>query len=107
MIEALILFIIATLVTSHVGIAYASVLTRPGNLLDWLPGKIDKIKNPYLKDLLMCCKCISGQFALWTFVAVSIYSGSFHWFFSPVACIMWICWIVVFTDQANRLEGYA
>ena len=101
-----IIFLITTLLISHTGIAFAGLLQSPGNLLDWLPSRIQKIKNPYLRDLLSCMKCVSGQVALWSFVAVSIVEGIFHPVYSPGLCILWICWIIVVTDQLGKWEGY-
>lgn len=78
----------------------------PGNLLDWLPKHIQRIKNPYIRDLFSCMKCVSGQVALWSFVGLMVHMGAWHWFFTPLAGILWICWIIVVTDQVSKLEGY-
>lgn len=101
------IFIIATILTSSTGLAFAGILQNPGNMLDWLPGRIEKIKNPYIRDLFSCTKCISGQYALWSYIGVVAYSGMFHWFFSPACGVLWICWIIVVTDQAGKRLGYA
>lgn len=107
MITLFIALVIATVLVSSTGLALVGVLQMPGNMLDWLPSKIEKIKNPYLRDLFSCTKCVSGQCALWSYVAVVAYSDAFHWFFSPLCGILWICWIIVVTDQAGKRLGYS
>lgn len=104
--DYLILFLMATILVAHTGIAYAGVLQSPGNLLDWIPGRVQKIKNSYLRDLLTCMKCVSGQVALWSFVIVSIEAGIWHPVYSILAGILWICWVIVVTDQLGKWEGY-
>lgn len=103
----LIIFIGSTLLISSTGVAYAGILTRPGNLLDWLPAKVEKIKYPYIRDLFSCGKCISGQVALWSFIGVIVYFELYHWFFTPLAAIIWVSWIITVTDQAMTRLGYS
>jgi hypothetical protein len=105
-IELIFLFLIITLLIAHIGITWSGILLQPGNLFDFLPPKIEKIKSPHLQNLLECPKCISGQFALWTFVGASIHTGIFHWFFSIVFGIAWVCLVIAVTDQLHRLYGY-
>lgn len=105
--QTLTIFILATILISSTGLAFAGILQMPGNMLDWLPQHIKKIKNPYVRDLFFCTKCVSGQCALWSYIALVAYSGTFHWFFSPVIGIAWICWIIVVTDQAGKRLGYS
>lgn len=100
-------FLLLTILVSHTGIAYVGILLTPGNMLDWLPKHIQTIKNPYLQDLLTCSKCISGQFALWTFVALSFHYQTFNPILSPMLCIAWISWVIVVTDQLMKRYGYA
>lgn len=104
--EGAILFILIVLAISHTGIAWAGCLITPGNLLDWLPSRINKIKNTYIQDLLKCPKCISGQCALWVFIAVSFHVEQFHWFFSPAIGLIFISVVIVVTDQLFRRYGY-
>lgn len=103
---ALIIFIIATLIISHVGVAWSGVLLSEGNIFDWLPKYIEKIKPKKLQNLLECPKCVSGQFALWTYVGVSIHYDVFHWFFSIMFGIAWVCWIVAITAWFYKLYDY-
>lgn len=103
----LIVFIVATLLVSHTGIAWAGILTTPGNLFDWVPAKLQRIKNEYVQDLLSCSKCISGQFAFWTFIGLSVYYDRFHWFFSAFVLIAWVSWVIVVTDQLFKRYGYS
>jgi hypothetical protein len=105
-IDYVLLFIVATLLVAHTGITWSGILLQPGNIFDFLPPKIERIKSPYIQNLLECPKCISGQFALWTYVTLSIHFEVFHWFFSIIAGIMWVCWVIAVTDQLHRLYGY-
>ncbi|HUR30134.1 MAG TPA: hypothetical protein VMZ69_01810 [Saprospiraceae bacterium] len=104
--EIILIFFLATLLISHIGVTWSGILLQEGNIFDFLPPKIEKIKSPYIQNLLECPKCISGQFALWTYVGTSIHFGIFHWFFSIVLGIAWVCWIIAVTDQLHRLYGY-
>src|SRR5688500_19809085 len=91
--EIILIFILATLLITHIGITWSGILLQPGNIFDFLPPKIEKIKSPYIQNLLECPKCISGQFALLTYVAVSIHFNIFDCFFSIVlafACLDWV-----------------
>lgn len=106
MIDIVLIFILATLLVTHTGITWSGILLQPGNLLDFLPPRIEKIKSPYLQNLLECPKCISGQFALWTYVGVSIHFGIFHWFFSIAFGIAWVCWNIAVTAQLFKHYGY-
>ena len=104
--DILIIFIIATLLIAHTGITWSGILLQEGNLFDFLPPRIEKIPSPYIQNLLECPKCISGQFALWTYVGVSVYFDVFHWFFSIVAGIAWVSWVIGITAWLYRLYGY-
>lgn len=104
--EIILIFFLATLLISHIGITWSGILLQDGNLLDFLPPKIEKIKNRYIQNLLECHKCISGQFALWTYVGASIHFGIFHWFFSIVLGIAWVCWVIAITTQLYKIYGY-
>lgn len=106
MIDALIIFIIATLLSSHVGVAWSGILLAKGNLFDFLPKYIEKIKPKKLQNLFECPKCISGEFALWTYVALSIRYDIFHWFFSIAFGIAWVCWIIAMTAWFYKLYKY-
>lgn len=103
-IEIVIVLIVGIVLVAHVGIAW-NLMCMPGNLFDWVPVKVQKIKNPYLKDLLQCAKCISGQYALWTWVAICFFADL------PVIAmigggIVWISAVIVVTDQGMRRYGY-
>ena len=106
MIDIVLFFLLATILIAHTGITWSGILLQPGNLFDFLPPKIEKIKSPYLQNLLECPKCISGQFALWTYVGASIHFDVFHWFFSIVFGIAWVSWVIAVTDQLHRAYGY-
>ena len=105
-IDIVLFFFLATILSAHTGIAWSGILLQPGNLLDFLPAKIEKIKSPYLQNLLECPKCMSGQFSLWTYVGFCIYFGIFHWFFSIVFGIAWVCWVIAVTSQLYKIYGY-
>lgn len=105
-IDIILIFFLATILIAHVGITWSGILLQEGNIFDFLPAKIEKIKSPYIQNLLECPKCISGQFALWTYVAFCIHFDIFHWFFSIVFGIAWVCWVIAVTDQLHRLYGY-
>jgi len=106
MMDIFLIFFLATLLVTHTGITWSGILLQPGNLLDFLPAKIERIKSSYLQNLLECPKCISGQFALWTYVGTSIYFGVFHWFFSIIVGIAWVCWNIAVTAQLYKIYGY-
>lgn len=102
----LIVFIIATLLVSHIGIVWSGILLAEGNILGWLPKYIEKIKPKRLQNLLECPRCVSGEFALWIYVGVSIHYDVFHWFFSIVFGIAWVFWIIAMTAWFYRLYKY-
>lgn len=102
MIDVILYIVLLTILVSHVGIAWG-LLMMPGNLFDWVPGKIQRIKNPYLRDLLTCSKCISGQAALWVIVGAMIYQIDF---ILLVFGLFWIMLVIVVTDQLNKRYGY-
>ena len=106
MIDIILFFLLATLLIAHIGITWSGILLQPGNLFDFLPARIERIKSPYIQNLLECPKCISGQFALWTYVAACIHFDIFHWFFTIVIGIAWVSWVIAVTDQLHRLYGY-
>lgn len=105
-VEITLIIIVASWLCAHTGITWSGILLQPGNIFDFLPPKIEKIKSPYIQNLLECPKCISGQFSLWTYVAVSVYFGIFHWFFSIIVGIAWVCWVIALTDQLHKRYGY-
>jgi len=104
--EIILIFILATLLRTHIGITWSGILLQPGNIFDFLPPKIEKIKSPHIQNLLESPKCISGKFALLTYVAVSIHFNIFHWFFSIVLGIAWVSWVIAITAWLHRLYGY-
>ena len=104
--EIILIFLLASLLVSHIGITWSGILLQPGNLFDFLPPKIEKIKSAYIQNLLECPKCVSGQFALWIYVAVSIQFGIFHWFFSIVLGIAWVSWIIALTANLHKAYGF-
>lgn len=106
MINYLLIFIVATLLVAHVGICWSGILLKPDNILAWLTPHINNIKSTYIQDLLSCHKCVSGQFALWSYVGVSIHFGIFHWFFSIMFGIAWVCWCIVIANQLYKLYKY-
>ena len=105
-IDIILIFFLFTLLIAHTGITWSGILLQEGNIFDFLPPMIEKIKSPYIQNLLECPKCISGQFALWTYVGASIHFGIFHWFFSIVLGIAWVSWVIAVTDQLHKLYGY-
>jgi hypothetical protein len=107
--ETLIVFIIATLLSSHVGIAWSGVLLAKGNLLDWLPKHIEKIRPKKLQNLFECPKCISGEFALWTYVAIGIHYDivyEYNWFLVIAFGIAWVFWIIAMTAWFYKIYKY-
>lgn len=105
-IDIVLLFLLATVLIAHIGITWSGILLQPGNIFDFLPARIERIKSPHLQNLLECPKCISGQFALLTYIVASFQFGIFHWFFSIVFGIGWTLWVIAVTDQLHRLYGY-
>lgn len=105
-IDGFLIFIVATLLTSHIGVAWSGILLQPGNIFDFLPKHIEKIKPKKLQNLFECPKCVSGEFALWSYVALSIHLNVFHWFFSIVIGIAWTCWIIAMTAFFYKLYKY-
>ena len=107
MLNLLLMWVATTIVTAHIGIAYG-LLLRPGNLLDRLAPRIEKIKWTVLRDLLSCVKCVSGQAALWLYVW---YCLRFHVKQEAdiliIVGILWISSVIVVTDQLNRRYGYS
>ena len=103
MIETVIQFAVLTLLISHAGIGW-TLLQTPGNLLDWVPQHIAKIKNSYIVDLLSCCKCIAGQLALWNGMWIMYWADCWQW---TGVVLMWVMMCIVLTDQFNRRYGYA
>lgn len=101
--EMILNFVILTVLVTHAGIAW-TLLQTPGNLLDWLPQHIQRVRNPYVRDLLSCSKCVSGQAAFWNAVWIMWLANAWQW--SGVA-IMWVLMVIVLTDQLNRRYGYA
>lgn len=104
-IEGVVLFVVGIILVAHIGIAWI-LLCMPGNLFDWFPVKVlQRIRNPYIYDLLSCAKCVSGQAALWSWVVACFYLPL------PVpmmiVCgLVWICSVIVFTDQMVKRYGY-
>lgn len=104
--DIVLIFFLASILCAHTGITWSGILLQPGNLLDFLPSRIERIKSPYLQNLLECPKCISGQFTLWTYVALCIHFQVFHWFFSIAFGIAWVCWIIALTSQLHKMYGF-
>ena len=104
--DIVLIFFLASILCAHTGITWSGILLQPGNMLDFLPSKIEGIKNPYIQNLLECPKCISGQFTLWTYVALSIHYGVFQWFFSIAFGIAWVCWIIALTTVLYKIYGF-
>jgi len=98
--------ILLLLMSSHIGIAW-NILLSPGNILDWLNGYIDRIKYEYLKDLLTCAKCVSGQFGLWSYVFVCIRYHFVDIDNMILIGVLWVSSVIVVTDQLMRRYGYA
>lgn len=103
MMELAIKFIILTLLVCHTGIAWQLML-MPGKILDRLAPKIERIKILFIRDLLSCVSCISGQFAFWNAIWIMYWTGKWEW--AGVAC-MWVMMVIVLTDQLNRKYGYS
>lgn len=103
MIEVIIKGIIVTVLVCHTGIAW-QLLLMPGKILDRLAPKIERIKILFIKDLLSCVSCVSGQVALWNAVWIMWRLNAWQWF---GVAIMWVLMVIVLTDQLNRRYGYA
>lgn len=104
--DQFIIFVFVTIMVAHTGIAW-SLLLSPGSILDWLSPKIHRIRNPYIKDLLTCMKCVSGQVSLWLYVGGCFYLRLSDWPVLIVGGVLWVSWIIVVTDQLAKKEGYA
>lgn len=77
------------------GFTYSYILTQPGEIFGKLYGKLDNLFNtdkrackglgfhPVFKMIIACPKCVSGQMALWIFIALNYdyYLASFIWHF--------------------------
>lgn len=107
MIEWILIAVLITLATAHIGIAW-TLMTSVGNLMDWTKPLIAKIKSSYIQDLLTCAKCVSGQAGLWLSVFVWFY---FRPAIDPIGygmgVLVWLCTVIVLTDQLNQKYGYA
>lgn len=102
MIDTVLQFAVLTLLIAHTGIGL-TLLQTPGNLLDWLPQHIAKIKNSYIVDLLSCCKCLAGQLAFWNSLWIMYWYNAWQW---TGVLAMWVLLVIVLTDQLNRRYGY-
>lgn len=100
--QELVNLLIITILVSHTGIAF-TLLMRPGNILDWLAVRIERIRNEYLRQLLTCSKCLSGQVALWTLLG---YAVLIDWK-GLILGWMWVLLVIVLTDQLGRRYGYS
>lgn len=91
-------YIALVFIVSGVGLAWSGILLKKDNLFDWLVPYLRRIKSKPLRNLLQCHKCVSGQFALWSFGIAWVWYG---WSFNPLLLFLWVAWIlsvVVVTD---------
>lgn len=93
-------YILFGIAVSFIGLCWAGILLKEGNLFDWLVPYIRKIKNKQLKNLIQCHKCVSGQFGLWSMVIIAIDYGFPITTFTVFVFITWLAFVVVFTDWA-------
>lgn len=68
-------------------VVFSDILTRKGMVFEQYGGWLERLEltRPKLAHPLgYCCKCFSGQVALWSFPIISgvgIFSGFFRWIF--------------------------
>lgn len=91
-------YIALVLAVSTVGLAWSGVLLKKDNLLEGLVPHLRRIKNKSIRNLLQCHKCVSGQFALWSFgIAWAWYAPAFN----PLILFLWVAWVmsvIIVTD---------
>src|SRR5688572_25257755 len=105
----IVIFIVATLLCSHVGVAWSGILLQKGNIFDFLPPLIEKIKPKKLQNLFECPKCVSGEFALWTYVAIAFHYDlvyEFNLLLVITFGIAWVCWVIAMTALFYKLYKY-
>lgn len=97
-IACVVAYIALVFAASGVGLAWSGILLKKDNLFEWLVPYIRKIKSKPLKNLLQCHKCVSGQFALWSFAIAWLWYG---FAFNPLYLFLGVAWImsvIVVTD---------
>jgi hypothetical protein len=55
------------LVIAAAAYVYAVVLQMPGEILGWVPGRLNRLPTYIAKPLFTCQKCVAGQLSLWLF----------------------------------------